>query len=156
MNIIEIDENHPLWLKVAEYAENCSWIGGGSRLSLRIKNDDFSDWERVFVAEKNGEITGFCALVKANEHFPGTEYEPVLITLFVDEKYRGHRLSERLIETAADYAKSVGFNKLYLTTWHIGLYEKYGFVKLCEREVREGYSEWIYEKCLMEKARAEK
>ncbi|MDR0946669.1 MAG: GNAT family N-acetyltransferase [Ruminococcus sp.] len=154
MNVIEITESHLLWLKVAEYAESCSW-DACKRMATHMKNSGFTDWERLFVAEENGYFEGFCALLKA-QPFPGDEYRPLLKWLFVDEKYRGHRLSESLIDTAADYAKSIGFDKLYLTTWHIDLYEKYGFVKLCDKEVREGYSEGIYEKCLTDEARSEK
>jgi GNAT superfamily N-acetyltransferase len=145
---LEIHENHPLWLKTAEYAEGCSW-DACKRMAAFMKNGGFTDWERVFVAEQNGEFAGFCALLKA-QSFPGEEYSPFLKWLFVDEKYRGHRLSQQLIQTASDYANRMGFEKLYLTTWHNGLYEKYGFIKLCEKEVREGYSEGIYEKKLGE------
>jgi hypothetical protein len=50
MNIVEINENHPLWLKTAEYAENCSW-DACKRMATRIKNSGFTDCERVFVAD---------------------------------------------------------------------------------------------------------
>ncbi|MBP3702391.1 MAG: GNAT family N-acetyltransferase [Lachnospiraceae bacterium] len=32
-------------------------------------------------------------------------------SIFVAEEYRGHRISERLIETANQYAKSLGFKE---------------------------------------------
>lgn len=47
---------------------------------------------------------------------------------------------------SAGYAKQLGYDKIYLTTWHKGLYEKYGFEKICEKEVRDGYFEAVYMK----------
>ncbi len=110
-----------------------------------MKEGKFNDWERVFVAEENDNFIGFCALLKP-QSFPGNDYAPLLKWLFVEEKYRGRRLSQSLIESASEYAKGLGFNQIFLTTWHVGLYEKYGFVKLCEKEVRDGYSEGVFEK----------
>jgi len=144
MNIHIIQKTDPLWLPVADYAGACSWVGC-TMLSESIREGRFDDWERVFIAEENGDFMGFCALVKPRI-FPGPEYEPMLIWLFVGEKYRGHRLSEKLIEAAAGYAKTLGYGQIFLTTWHKGLYEKYGFVKICDKEVRDGYSEGIYKK----------
>jgi len=68
------------------------------------------------------------------------------LAVFMEEDYRGKRLSEKLLAAAAGYAKAIGFHEIYLTTWHQGLYEKYGFAKIYEKEVREGYSEGIYRK----------
>ena len=48
--------------------------------------------------------------------------------MFVGESHRGHRLSQRLIDAAANYAASLGFECVYLVSDHHGLYEKYGFI----------------------------
>ena len=48
--------------------------------------------------------------------------------MFVGESHRGHRLSQRLIDAAANYAASLGFARVYLVSDHRGLYEKYGFI----------------------------
>ena len=45
----------------------------------------------------------------------------------MSEKYRGNRISGKLIEFANQYAKSIGFNNTYIPTEHIGLYEKFGY-----------------------------
>ena len=71
---------------------------------------------------------------------------PLIKWLFVEEQYRGQRLGQRLIESASEYAKEIGYEQIFLTTWHKGLYEKYGFVKICDKEMREGYFEGIYGK----------
>ncbi len=146
MNIVTISKQDDVWLSVADYAENCSW-NACRKMAALMRTGDFDDWERLFAAYDNGVITGFCALIKPKS-FPGMEYTPLLKWLFVDEKYRGKRLSQNLIEVASGYAKNLGFDKIFLTTWHTGLYEKYGFLKICELEARNGYYEGIYEKKL--------
>ena len=50
--------------------------------------------------------------------------------MFVDEDFRGNRISRQLIECAAGYAKEVGFTKVYIPSGITGLYEKYGFQKI--------------------------
>ena len=141
-----ISNTDPLWLPVADFAETCSW-DACKRMVTFMRESKFNDWERIFVAEENGVFMGFCALSKP-QTFPGAKYNPLIKWLFVSEEYRGHRLSQKLIEASEKYAKELGYGQVYLTTWHNGLYEKYGFIKLCDKEVRDGYSEGIYEKKL--------
>lgn len=50
--------------------------------------------------------------------------------MFVQEDFRGNRISQLLIDFAADYAKKVGFTRVYIPSGIIGLYEKYGFQKI--------------------------
>ena len=106
-----------------------------SRIAKFMREGGFSGWERIIVATDGEDIMGFCALIKQSG-FQGQEYCPLVKWLFVDEKYRGKRLSERILPAASEYAAQLGFDKIYLTTWHVGLYEKYGFVRLCSKEVR--------------------
>ena len=47
--------------------------------------------------------------------------------MFVSEDYRGYRISEKLIDFANEYARESGFNRTYIPSTHIGLYEKYGY-----------------------------
>ena len=52
---------------------------------------------------------------------------PWLGFLFTVPEYRGHRYSEKIIEHAVSEAQKQGYDKIYLGTDHVGLYEKYGF-----------------------------
>ena len=144
MTIHIISQADPLWLPVADFAEQCSW-DACARMAKLMRDNEFTDWERLFTATEGDKILGFCALVKP-KGFPGTEYSPLVKWIFVDEKYRGNRLSEKLLKSTSEYVSKLGTEKVYLTTWHIGLYEKYGFVKICDKEVRDGYSEGIFER----------
>ena len=47
--------------------------------------------------------------------------------VFVTEEYHVHKISEQLIDFANVYAKENGFNRTYIPSEHVGLYEKYGY-----------------------------
>ena len=147
MNIHIIQQTDSLWIPVAEYANTCSW-DACAKMAAEMRDGKFNDWERVFVAEENGNFMGFCALINPQNHPIIAEYKPYIRCVFVDEKYRGQRLSQKLLKAVDEYAKKLGYDKVFLSTWHIGLYEKYGFVKICDKEMRSGYYEGIYEKKL--------
>ena len=56
--------------------------------------------------------------------------------VFTFPKYRGNRFSEKLIDYAAELAKTLYHESenLYVSTDHVGLYEKYGFSFLEEAD----------------------
>ena len=68
---------------------------------------------------------------------------PYIGFMFVDELYRGNRLSQQLICYAMDYLKNVGFDKVYIVSDHVNLYEKYGFV-IIDRKIAPWGSEEKY------------
>ena len=41
--------------------------------------------------------------------------------MFVDEKCRGNRISQKLINFACEYLKEIGFNKVYYTVRYSGI-----------------------------------
>ena len=142
MKIKMLTYNDPLWEKTADYAENCSWKAG-YKLSELMRNNGFSDWERVFVVLIDGNIAGYCTLSK-NDCIPNVEYTPYVGFIFVGEPYRGNRISEKLCLTAIEYAKSIGFDRVYLVSDHINLYDKYGFIKIDEKEAPWGTMQTIF------------
>ncbi|MCM1388171.1 MAG: GNAT family N-acetyltransferase [Bacillus sp. (in: Bacteria)] len=87
--------------------------------------ENFS-WEAVFVAMAGGQIVGMTSIMKT-DYYPLPEIYPWISCVFVTEEYRGHRISEKLIDFANVYAKENGFNRTYIPSEHIGLYEKYGY-----------------------------
>lgn len=82
-----------------------------------MMNNGFKDWERVIVALNDDEICGYCT-VAITDCIPDVHYTPYIGYLFVDEKWRGNRLSQRLIIYSMSYLKSVGFDKVYLVSDH--------------------------------------
>lgn len=125
MIIKAITASNEMWNKVKNYADSCSWKAGKS-LASAMMNNGFKDWERVIVAFNDDEICGYCT-VAITDCIPDVHYTPYIGYLFVDEKWRGNRLSQRLIIYSMSYLKSIGFDKVYLVSDHENLYEKYGF-----------------------------
>jgi len=142
MDIKTITASDELWNDVRNYAEACSW-NAGKALADRMDDDAFTDWERIIVALDNEKICGYCTVSKT-DCIPDISYTPYIGFLFVDELYRGKRLSQQLIQHAMDYLKTVGFEKVYLVSDHINLYEKYGFSVIDRKIAPWGSEEKIY------------
>ena len=117
---------HKKWERTAAFAEKCSW-GAGKKLAELMRKDFFKDWERVFAAFEDDEPVGFCTLTEKDELAPEYPYSPLIGFVFVDEAHRGKRISEQMIKTVLGYAKSIGYDKVYVMSGEKGLYEKYGF-----------------------------
>lgn len=103
----------------------------------------FKEWERVLVALENDKIAGFCTVSKT-DCIPNVEYTPYIGFMFVGEAYRGHRLSQKLIQNAIIYLKDLGFENAYLVSDHNNLYEKYGFCVIDRKMAPWGEEEKIY------------
>ena len=142
MNYQSITASDELWCKVRNYAENCSWKAG-KVLANTMDSNAFQDWERVIVALDNGKICGYCTAAKT-DCIPNVPYTPYIGFMFVDEAYRGNRLSQQLIYYAMDYLKSVGFDRVYLVSDHENLHEKYGFRVIDRKIAPWGSEEKIY------------
>lgn len=134
------------WNVLADYAENCSW-GAGRTLAEEMRQNHFTDWERVILAEEQGRIAGYCT-VSGTDCIPDVPYMPYIGMLFVGEEYRGKRLSQRMIDDASEYLKELGFSEVYLVSDHENLYEKYGFQVIDEKMAPWGRMQKIYRKGL--------
>lgn len=74
----------------------------------------------------DGTIVGMASFMKT-DYYPLPEIYPWISTTFVSEEYRRHRISQRLIDFANDYAKACGFEVTYIPSEHVRLYEKFGY-----------------------------
>lgn len=59
-------------------------------------------------------------------------------------EYRGNHYGKLLIDGVCEFARKANYNKIYIATDHIGLYEKYGFVFLENRIDIWGVDSRIY------------
>ena len=142
MNCKLIAASDELWCAVRNYAESCSWKAGKA-LANAMDTHAFRDWERVVVVLDNERICGYCTVAET-DCIPNVPYTPYIGFVFVDEAYRGHRLSRQMISYAMDYLKSVGFDRVYLVSDHENLYEKYGFRVIDRKMAPWGSEEKIY------------
>ncbi len=148
VEIYSMTQEHKYWNKTVALAAKCSWKAG-SYLAEKMKNNDFSEWERVFVACVDGKVAGFCTLTEKDELPSKNEFTPFIGYVFVDEQYRGQRLSETMINSAISYARGLGYKKIYIMSGEIGLYEKYGFTKLGDYETIYGSIDQLFVKSIL-------
>ena len=146
MEIKPIFPDNELWQRTIDYGKNCSWKAGPV-FAKQMEQNKFTEWERVFVAIEDNDLAGYCTFVK-NDCIPDVEYIPYISCIFVGEKYRGKRLSEKMILTVMEYAKTLKFNEVYIVSNHINLYEKYGFNKIDEKKDYWNNVEKIYKRTL--------
>lgn len=142
-----ITPEHALWNETISLAEKCSWRAGPF-LAKKMKNHEFNEWERVCVACVNGRVAGFCTFAERDELPEKYTFTPFVGFVFVDEPYRGKRLSERMIQKIIPYAYGLGYQEIYVMSGEIGLYEKYGFLKLGDYETIYGSIDQLFVKSL--------
>ena len=131
MQIKPIKNSDSLRGNLVKYAKICDWEAWPI-LSQKMIGNEFSDWERVFVAIENNDIIWFCTFTK-EDWIPNCDYSPFIWFIFVDENYRWKRVSEKMINVVEEYAKILNFDKLYIVSDHKWLYEKYWFEKCDEK-----------------------
>ena len=88
-------------------------------------------------------LCGYCT-VSERDCIPDVDYTPYIGFMFVDEEYRGNRLSQKLIQYAIEYIKNVGYDKVYIVSDHVNLYEKNGFRVIDRKIAPWGSEEKIY------------
>lgn len=146
IRLILLTPSDPMWKPVRDYAAACSW-SAGKFLAENMDKHRFTDWERVIAAVKQGEVCGYCTAAK-KDCIPDVPYTPYIGYVFVGEAHRGHRLSQRMIEYAEAYLRSLNFSQVYLVSDHENLYEKYGFAVIDRKAAPWGEEEKIYQKQL--------
>lgn len=126
LEIKKVDKNTDLADELIRFVENFSWEDVKQHMLETLRAWEFTDWETPFAAMVNGKIVGMVTVMKT-DYYPLPEIYPWVSSVFVTEDYRGHRISERLIDFANKYAKENGFDRTYIPSVHTGLYEKYGY-----------------------------
>lgn len=134
------------WLsKIAE----SDW-GAGKHLHYLLSENKLCDLvgnAHVLLLADGKELLGFCTLSEKDDIQP-TDLCPWIGFLYIFPNYRGKRLSENLLSQAEAHAKENGASTVYISTNHIGLYEKYGYSFLCEMNDIEGEPSRVYTKNL--------
>jgi len=135
MKFISLKNNNDLCEKVKAYCQE-KWekvSGNFARTAdLSLTAEKFPQtW--VLLDEYGSEngvpkIAGFYQLEETDHLTDRTDLTPFITTLFIDPEYRGGiSFGRSALEHARAVLGSMGFDTVYLTTDHIGYYEKCGF-----------------------------
>ena len=143
LEIILMQKNHPMWQKTAAFAQDCSWRAG-PYLAERMDKGTFTDRERVIACLDGEQVAGFCTFSERDSLPEDDPRTPFVGFVFVDEKYRGKRLSQRMIARACFHAADLGYEAVYVVSGEKGLYEKYGFHKIGDVKTVHGTAEQLF------------
>ena len=123
----------------------CDW-GAAKFLADLIEQNRFYEVLKggsLIILTDEEKIVSFCTLTQKDCIDDNTLF-PWVGFVFTSPEYRGNRYSGRLVEYACNKAGEQGFDKVYIATDHIGLYEKYGFTYMENRTDVYGEESRIY------------
>jgi len=113
------------WLKEIR---RCDWRAGAF-LSDLISDGTFFDVvgtkSKVLLLIEGDELISFCTYAEKDDIQP-TELTPWMGFVYTFPEYRGHHYIGKLFEEIERIAKENGTPEVYISTNHVGLYEKYG------------------------------
>ena len=124
-NYFEID-NKEHWINEIERSD---WRAGDFLGRLR-RNDEFFDAvgkdSRVLLLTEGDELISYCTFAEKDDIQP-TDLTPWVGFVYTFPEHRGHRYAGLLFDEVERLAKERQVTDVYLSTNHIGLYEKYGW-----------------------------
>lgn len=133
-----------LWLS---QMEKCDW-GAGHYLAYLLKENKLHKLvgnARILMLVEGENLVSFCTLAQMDDVQP-TDLTPWIGFLYTFPEYRGKRLAGKLLSHAEKLAKEDGTTNVYISTNHIGLYEKYGYEFFIEAKDVENEDTRIYQK----------
>ena len=117
------------WL---EEIKRSDWSAGAFLSDLISKGmffDAVGAVSKVLLLTEGDELISFCTYAEKDDIQP-TELTPWMGFVYTFPEHRGHHYIGKLFDEIERIAKETGTPKVYISTNHIGLYEKYG----CEFE----------------------
>ena len=104
--------------------------GAGQYLYRLLNNNQLLDLcgnsTKVLMLVEGKTLISFCTLAEQDD-VRDTSLTPWIGFVYTFPEFRGHRYLGKLLEYAKNVAASEGATHIYISTNHIGLYEKYGY-----------------------------
>lgn len=148
MNVIEYFEapNKKFWIAQIEKSD---WDAGRYLAYLLKENklEDLVGASKVLMLVEGENLISFCTLAEKDDVQP-TDLTPWIGWIYTFPAYRRNRLAGELISHAEQLARNDGAKNVYISTNHIGLYEKYGYEFFAAAKDVEGEDTRIYRKKL--------
>ena len=145
MNVIEYfaSDRQAHWLAQIEKSD---WSAGGL-LHYLLKSGEFFNavgtGSKVLLLVDGDTLVSYCTYAKKDD-IPQTELSPWVGFVYTFPAYRGHRYVGLLFAEADRLAREEGVSAYYVSTNHVGLYEKYGCTYLTQAKDFEGEWSRIY------------
>lgn len=138
-------DNREYWLsKIRE----CDW-GVGQYLYELLKNQKLKQLvgenTKVLMLTDEENLVSFCTLAEKDDIQP-TELTPWIGWVYTFPEYRGKHYVGKLLSYGEALAREAGFENVYISTNHIGLYEKYGYEFLSMMNDMNGEAARVYVK----------
>ena len=106
------------------------------------------DGSKVLLLTDGDELISYCTYARWDDIQP-TELTPWMGFIYTFPKHRGHRYAGLLFKEIERLAWEEGVTAVYISTNHIGLYEKYGCEFLTMMDDMDGNPSRVYVKKLM-------
>ena len=138
-------DNKTYWL---DEIAKCDWRAAAylhKMLSEGIFFDVLGEGSELFLLADGDKLISFCTYSKRDE-IRSDNMSPWIGFVYTFPLYRGNRFIGRLFERIEASAKADNIPAVYLSTDHIGLYERYGFEFLREMESIYGDMSRVYVK----------
>ncbi|MBE5953894.1 MAG: GNAT family N-acetyltransferase [Lachnospiraceae bacterium] len=145
MEIIEFfsTDNKEYWLsKIKE----CDW-GAGQYLEKLLREEKLKqlvgESTKVLMLVDGEKLVSFCTFAEKDDIQP-TDLTPWIGWVYTFPDYRGKRYVGKLLGHAEALAEETGIKNIYISTNHIGLYEKYGYEFFQVMKDIEGQDSRVY------------
>lgn len=119
-------ENQPYWLSKIKESD---W-GAGQYLYALLNDKTLKSLvgenTRVLMLVEGEELISFCTFAEKDDIQP-TELTPWIGFVYTFPEYRGNHYSGKLLSYAEELAKAEGIKNIYISTNHVGLYEKFDY-----------------------------
>ena len=138
MNIISVRENPEYLDRAIAYFQK-SWPSVKPEIyddCIRHCIDARDHLPQWYLLMKEDEIIGGAGLI-TNDFISRGDLYPWICAVYIEEAHRGHAYATLLMEKAKIDTNRFGYQYLYLSTEHLGYYEKYGF-----SYIGQGYHPW--------------
>ncbi|MCM1038667.1 MAG: GNAT family N-acetyltransferase [Roseburia sp.] len=133
------------WL---EQIKKSDWSAGQflyELLSEKQFKKAVGETSRVMMLVNGDELVSFCTYAEKDDIQP-TELTPWIGFVYTFPQYRGHHYAGRLLAEIEKLAKTEGVHDIFISTGHIGLYEKYGYEFYQMMDDMEGEPSRVYRK----------
>lgn len=135
--------NQPHWL---EQIGSSDW-GAGKYLYQLLKDNQLhqlvGEKTRLLLLTDGDDLVSFCTLAEKDDVQP-TTLTPWIGFVYTFPAYRGNHYAGQLLNYAEKLAKNDGCENVYISTNHVGLYEKYGYSFLTEAQDINGENTRVY------------